>query len=88
MVEQELPLEDLRASRADRRLQARERGTVDRTRETECVSCPACGDDSALAWFYFVSPPWTWQHLCGRAGVVAFCDRCERQVRFFLHVMN
>ena len=50
--------------------------------------CPDCGSGSNLSWFYFVSPSWTWEHLCGRAGVIAYCDEHEREVAFFLDRMN
>jgi len=39
-----------------------------------------------LSWFYFESPSETWEYLCGRAGWMTVCNRCQRQVDFFLEV--
>ena len=54
-----------------------------------CRPCPGCGKPSPeLAWFYFASRGSTWRSLCGRAGWMAVCDDCHRQVHFFLEVMS
>ena len=83
------PREDLEASRADKRLQAGSRAAVEEAKRTHAgISCPDCRTDSTLVWFYFSSPAWTWEALCGRAGVVAYCDKHERQVAFVLDLMN
>lgn len=51
--------------------------------------CPTCGTPSQdLTWIYFVSPPWSWKELCGRAGWITVCDDCHVQVQFFCDVMN
>ena len=53
------------------------------------MACPDCGAAPAgQAWFYFESPAWTWDHLCGRAGWMTVCDPCHRQVNFFLEILN
>ena len=86
-VDDGYPREDLEDSRENHRLQEKMRAKVEsvRTRAPD-ARCPRC--DSALSWFWFTSPPWTWEHLCGRAGVVGYCDRCDRQVAFSLLFMN
>lgn len=48
--------------------------------------CPDCGTN--LVEFYFSSPDWTWQCLCGRAGVMTICPGCPDQKDFQLHIMN
>jgi hypothetical protein len=83
-MDQELPWEDVEASRGNRRLQKRhplpERIA---TRFAEARSCPKCQIPSgALTWFYFESPKWTWENLCGSAGWRAVCDRYYVQVNF------
>jgi hypothetical protein len=83
------PVEHLEASRRDQRLQARERGRIEETmRANPGLKCPECASDSGLAWFWFESPAWTWEQLCGRAGVVAFCAVHGRQAAFELRVVN
>ena len=76
------PLEHLTASRRDAALQERGRALVEEARaEAEDLACPICTRAaSELTWFYFRSPPWTWRNLCGRQGVVVFCDRCQAVV--------
>ena len=85
------PPDDLLASRGDAQLQQENSAEVSTTRAARAgsTSCPACGaSGGALSWFYFSSPPWTWQKLCGRAGVVAFCDRDQSQVASFITMLN
>ncbi len=51
--------------------------------------CPKCGASAGeLAWFYFESPLWTWDQLCGRAGFMTVCDPCHAQVDFFMTMLN
>lgn len=51
--------------------------------------CPSCGCDAEeLSWFYFSSPKWTWEHLCGSEGWMAVCDHCDLQVNFFCLIRN
>lgn len=80
------PREQLDAARGDESLQAKMRREVDATkRANPRVSCRDCGSGANLVWFFFSSPPKTWQLGTGRAGVVAFCDVHERQVMFLPH---
>lgn len=63
-------------------------GPIDARRE-QAEPCPSCGASfENLAHVYFVSPDWTWQKLCGRAGWLNICDKCKVQVQFFREVMN
>lgn len=84
------PWEDVQASRANKRLQSRH--PVDQKKMTYlpwASACPICHTPAdRLAWFYFKSPEWTWELLCGRAGWLVVCDRCRRQVNFFCELMN
>lgn len=48
--------------------------------------CPECGNE--LRWIRFYSPSWTWQKLCGRAGPLAICEDCHKQVYFKCEIMN
>lgn len=85
------PLDDLLASRADVQLQIDHAVEVAAIRVSHrlTTACSTCGAaDADLAWFYFSSPTWTWQKLCGRAGVVAFCDRDREQVAAFISMIN
>lgn len=83
------PRQDLEASRHDEDLQARNRVRVEETKGThQQLACPDCECGSRLSWFYFRSPPWTWRNLCGRAGVIVYCDEHERQVAFFMDLMS
>ena len=51
--------------------------------------CPRCqAPATELSWFYFESPAWAWEKLCGRAGWMTVCNRCHVQVDFFLELMN
>ena len=84
------PWEDVDASRQNKALQRRH--VKKRAREdyaNQRGSCPSCGaSPDQLAWFYFESPAWSWEHLCGRAGWMTVCDRCRRQVNYFEEVMS
>ena len=48
--------------------------------------CPECGE--RMITFLYTSPAWTWNSLCGRAGVITICPSCPRQVEFSLTMMN
>ncbi|MBR3618137.1 MAG: hypothetical protein IKN44_00090 [Bacteroidaceae bacterium] len=50
------------------------------------MTCPACGKE--LTWIRFISPQWTWEHLCGREGPLAICKDCHKQVAFRCELMN
>jgi len=84
------PWEDVEASRNNVQLQAEHPVAKAKqqcaTTARPCPQCQAVADK--LNWFYFESPPETWKDLCGRAGWMTVCDRCHRQVDFFLEVMN
>lgn len=49
-------------------------------------TCPDCGERMVL--FYYTSPTWTWNSLCGRAGFLTICTSCPKQVDFVLTMMN
>jgi hypothetical protein len=51
-----------------------------------CPFCRAPFDE--LTRVYFVSPAWTWEERCGRAGWLTICDHCHVQVQFFCDLMN
>ena len=48
--------------------------------------CDKCGNNTVAV--YFVSPAWTWEKLCGRAGYLIICPHCVRQMEFFCSYMN
>lgn len=83
------PWDDVGKARRNQRLQRKHPpGEADSYR-AKAKPCPKCGKTSGdLAWFYFESPKWTWQNLCGRAGWMTVCDACHVQVDFFLEIMN
>jgi len=84
------PLNDVMACRADLALQRQH--AVAEARHAYLGSarpCPNCGkkaDD--LEWFWFRSPPETWEMLAGRAGWMTFCPVDEARIDFFMEVMN
>ena len=49
-------------------------------------TCPKCG--RPLYAIYQSSPPDTWAHLCGRAGILVYCPFCHADLNFFLTMMN
>ena len=82
------PWADVTASRAARSARRGVRAAQARYAQG-AVACPVCGTlPTNQAWFYFASPAWTWDHLCGRAGWMTVCDPCHRQVNFFLEALN
>jgi hypothetical protein len=84
------PWKDVERSKNDTRLQSLH--SVDEAKQTyllqarECKRCKEQPDN--LTWVYFRSPDWTWEKLCGRAGWLTICEKCRRQVDFFLEIMN
>ena len=48
--------------------------------------CPDCGERMIV--FHYTSPAWTWNSLCGRAGIMTICPGCPKQVKFSLTMMN
>lgn len=81
----QLPWEDVKASRRNRRLQKRHPLPIDLVSHfayaRECSKCQA--SPNKLTWFYFRSPKETWATECGVAGWMAVCDDCRLQVNFF-----
>jgi len=56
---------------------------------SESGRCPGCRKPpEQQEWFFFESPAWTWKELCGRAGWMSYCARCDNQVNFILRLMN
>ena len=49
-------------------------------------TCPHCGNH--LMEIHFISPAWTWERLCGRAGKLWLCAKCGNQIEFDLEYMN
>ena len=48
--------------------------------------CPDCGERMIV--FHYTSPAWTWNSLCGKAGIMTICHNCPKQVKFSLTMMN
>jgi hypothetical protein len=84
------PWDDVDASRRNATLQGDHRVEDGKSALLHVASaCPTCQKSAdRLVWFYFDSPDWTWDHLCGRAGWMTICDACRRQVDFFLEILN
>lgn len=47
-------------------------------------TCPECGKN--LVEFFFSTPGWTWEKLCGTAGRMWICPKCGEQVEFYLGI--
>lgn len=90
MEREEFPWDDIVAALEDRSLQRRYRQrNAKAALATDAVNCPNCDAPPAdQTWLFFESPPWTWEHLCGRAGWMTICMPCQRQVNFFLEILN
>ena len=56
------------------------------TAELSAVKCPDCGHH--MIRFFVSSPAWTWQNLCGRAGILTYCPNCKSQHGFWLQMMS
>ncbi len=56
------------------------------TAELSGIQCPDCGHN--MIRFFVNSPAWTWQKLCGRAGILTYCPNCKSQHGFLLQMMN
>lgn len=83
------PWVDVEAARRNRRLQRRHPLSEAEGLREGARSCPLCGrGPGELAWLYFESPKWTWEHLCGRAGWMTVCDDCHEQVEVFTEIMS
>jgi hypothetical protein len=89
-MEEELPWEDVEASRRNRRLQ-RKHAVAD-GKEKYLAAASACPGHQTppdeLSWSYFESPRETWQMLCGSAGWMVVCDKCHRQTSYFEEMIN
>jgi hypothetical protein len=56
---------------------------------SEMEECPGCRKPpEQQEWFFFKSPAWTWKKLCGRAGWMSYCARCDNQVNFVPRLMS
>ena len=89
MQEDMCPWDDVDAARNDAELQSEHNAESARREYGDGIKCPQCSrSGDQLARFYFSSPAWTWENLCGRAGWMVVCDRCHRQVEFAFDVMN
>jgi hypothetical protein len=84
------PWEDVEASRKDTLLQnehpVAEAQQHYAAHAKPCPQCHASADN--LSWFYFKSPAETWENLCGQAGWIIVCDKCSRQVDFFVELVS
>jgi hypothetical protein len=78
------PLEHIIACLRDYRLQARHSLAEAMERYGEQLAEPV----ENAAWFYFRSPDWTWENLCGRAGWMVVAKEPPQEVAFFLEIMN
>ncbi|MDP1726876.1 MAG: hypothetical protein Q8M15_08835 [Bacteroidota bacterium] len=62
--------------------------------KTNNYICPKCESENSdeavidIVMIYFISPGWTWEHLCGRAGNLYICKKHKRQIDFDLISMN
>lgn len=56
-----------------------------RFRLLDCF-CPHCGEPMIQS--YFTTSKESWQLLCGRAGNIFFCPKCQEQFQFELLLMN
>jgi hypothetical protein len=84
------PWDQVDSARKDQLLQRRHSIREARMRyEWRAEPCPKCNKMAReLSWFYFSTPRWTWDNLCGRAGWMVVCDECHCQVSFFRESMN
>ena len=63
--------------------------TIDGKQFINHLACPKCGEKSQnLCWIHFSSPERTWQNLCGTAGELSICTKCNIQVEYICSVMN
>ncbi len=78
------PLEHIIACLRDDTLQSRHRLADALARYKEALAEPI----ESPIWFYFKSPAWTWENLCGRAGWIVVGKEPPQQVAFFLEIMD
>lgn len=48
--------------------------------------CQHCG--KRIVSLYYESPAWTWEELCGRAGLLYICPYCKEDDHFDCEIMN
>lgn len=89
----EFPWEDVEACFKNKANKARQyhskKNVKDLKEYHKDILCPKCKKGiNDLEIFYFESPKWTWEHLCGRAGWMIACKNCKKQLYFELGVMN
>lgn len=48
--------------------------------------CKHCG--KRIVSLYYESPAWTWEQLCGRAGLLYICPYCKEDDHFECELMN
>lgn len=48
--------------------------------------CRHCG--KRIVSLYYESPAWTWERLCGRAGLLYICPYCKEDDHFDCEMMN
>lgn len=48
--------------------------------------CKHCG--RRIVSLYYCSPAWTWEQLCGRAGILYICPYCKEDDHFDCEIMN
>ena len=79
------PWDDVDACRLNPELQQRQ-AVEYKKHELPTKLCPQCRQP--VEWFWFDSPRWTWEKLCGRAGWLALCNECRLQTAFQMVLMN
>jgi len=52
-------------------------------KDEECCKC--AGD---VVIIYFITSPYSWEHLCGRAGYMKICSCCKRRLTIVIDYMN
>ena len=84
------PWEDVMASRSRKPGQGQRSVEEGKGKHLKkAVPCPICDTPAdRLSWVYLVTPEWTWQTVCGKAGWITVCNRCRLQVDFFVEIMN
>ena len=50
------------------------------------IKCKECQHNLVL--LYFVSPPETWQALCGTAGYLVICPHCIKQIDYDCSIIS
>ena len=91
MNDGEFPLADIEVSVNDDKLQkeheVEDLDDMQRARLDKAQS-GVSGLTQAAKWYYFRSPSWTWQNLCGREGWILYDRKLQKQYAFLITVMN